>query len=136
MAGGTIKGLSQSYRAESAAVSDLDPVIRHNSIATPPGPSRRGKTTTLPLIARHMRPDAGTIHIGDKLMSSPDGVVPPEHRGMGMVFQNYAVWPHKSVYENVVFGLKLRNVPREKAKQQVAAALTQVNLSGLEDRLP
>src|SRR5215468_7959309 len=136
MAGVTIKDLSKSYSAEAAAISDLDLVIRDNSFVTLLGPSGCGKTTTLRLIAGYMRPDTGSIHIGDKLMSSPDGVVPPEHRGMGMVFQNYAVWPHKSVYENVVFGLKLRNVPREKAKQQVAAALAQVNLSGLEDRLP
>ena len=136
MAGVTIKGLSKSYGAETAAVSDLDLVIRDNSFVTLLGPSGCGKTTTLRLIAGYMRPDAGTIHVGDKLLSSPDGVVPPEHRGMGMVFQNYAVWPHKSVYENVVFGLKLRKVPREKARQQVAAALAQVNLAGLEDRLP
>ena len=136
MAGVTIKGLSKSYGAETAAVSDLDLVIRDNSFVTLLGPSGCGKTTTLRLIAGYMRPDTGTIHIGDKLMSSPDGVVPPEHRGMGMVFQNYAVWPHKSVYENVVFGLKLRKVPHDKARQQVAAALAQVNLSGLGDRLP
>jgi iron(III) transport system ATP-binding protein len=136
MAGVTIKGLSKSYGAEAAAVSELDLVIRDNSFVTLLGPSGCGKTTTLRLIAGYMRPDTGSIHIGDKLMSSPDGVVPPEHRGMGMVFQNYAVWPHKSVYENVVFGLKLRKVPHDKAKQQVAAALAQVNLSGLESRLP
>src|SRR5215831_5553026 len=136
MAGVTIKGLSKSYGAEAAAVSDLDLVIRDNSFVTLLGPSGCGKTTTLRLIAGYMRPDAGTIHVGDRLLSSPDGVVPPEHRGMGMVFQNYAVWPHKSVYENVVFGLKLRKVPHDKARRQVAAALAQVNLAGLEDRLP
>ncbi len=136
MAGVTIKGLSKSYGAETAAVSDLDLVIRDNSFVTLLGPSGCGKTTTLRLIAGYMRPDAGTIHIGDKLMSSPTGVVPPEHRGMGMVFQNYAVWPHKTVYENVVFGLKLRKVPHDKARQQVTQALAHVNLSGLEDRLP
>jgi iron(III) transport system ATP-binding protein len=136
MAGVTIKGLSKSYGAETAAVSDLDLVIRDNSFVTLLGPSGCGKTTTLRLIAGYMRPNAGTIHIGDKLMSSPDGVVLPEHRGMGMVFQNYAVWPHKTVYENVVFGLKLRRVPHDKAKQQVTAALANVNLSGLADRLP
>src|SRR5262249_37716060 len=113
-----------------------DLVIRDNSFVTLLGPSGCGKTTTLRLIAGYMRPDAGTIHVGDRLLSSPEGVVPPEHRGMGMVFQNYAVWPHKSVYENVVFGLKLRKVARETARQQVAAALAQVNLAGLEDRLP
>jgi iron(III) transport system ATP-binding protein len=136
MAGVTIKGLSKSYGAETAAVSDLDLIIRDNSFVTLLGPSGCGKTTTLRLIAGYMRPDAGTIRIGDKLMSSPDGVVPPEHRGMGMVFQNYAVWPHKTVYENVAFGLKVRKVPHDKARRQVAAALAQVNLAGLEDRLP
>jgi iron(III) transport system ATP-binding protein len=136
MAGVTIKGLSKRYGAETAAVSDLDLVIGDNSFVTLLGPSGCGKTTTLRLIAGYMRPDAGTIHVGDRLLSSPDGVLPPEHRGMGMVFQNYAVWPHKSVYENVVFGLKLRKVPREKARQQVAAALALVGLSGLEERLP
>ncbi|HEU5272859.1 MAG TPA: ABC transporter ATP-binding protein [Xanthobacteraceae bacterium] len=136
MAGVTIKGLSKSYGAETAAVGDLDLVIRDNSFVTLLGPSGCGKTTTLRLIAGYMRPDAGTIHIGDTLMSSPDGIVPPEHRGMGMVFQNYAVWPHKTVYENVVFGLKLRKVPHKKAREQVAAALALVNLSGLDDRLP
>jgi iron(III) transport system ATP-binding protein len=136
MAGVTIKGLSKRYGAETAAVSDLDLVIRDNSFVTLLGPSGCGKTTTLRLIAGYMRPDAGTIHVGDKLLSSPGGVVPPEHRGMGMVFQNYAVWPHKTVYENVVFGLKLRKVAHDKAKRQVAAALAQVNLAGLEDRLP
>ena len=136
MAGVTITGLSKSYGAETAAVSDLDLVIRDNSFVTLLGPSGCGKTTTLRLIAGYMRPDAGTIHVGDKLLSSPAGVVPPEHRGMGMVFQNYAVWPHKTVYENVVFGLRLRKVPSDKAKQQVAAALALVNLSGLAERLP
>src|SRR5689334_22308386 len=136
MAGVTIKGLSKRYGTETAAVSDLALEIRDNSFVTLLGPSGCGKTTTLRLIAGYMRPDAGTIHVGDRLLSSPDSVVPPEHRGMGMVFQNYAVWPHKSVYENVVFGLKLRKVPHDKARQQVAAALAQVNLAGLEGRLP
>jgi iron(III) transport system ATP-binding protein len=136
MAGVTIRGLSKSYGAEAAAVSDLDLVVPDNSFVTLLGPSGCGKTTTLRLIAGYMRPDAGTIHVGDRLLSSPDGVVPPEHRGMGMVFQNYAVWPHKTVFDNVVFGLKLRKVPRDQAKQQVTAALALVNLSGLEDRLP
>src|ERR1700687_5558331 len=137
MAGVTIKGLSKRYGAEAAAaaVSDLDLVVPDNSFVTLLGPSGCGKTTTLRLIAGYMRPAAGTIHVGDRLLSSPDGVVPPEHRGMGMVFQNYAVWPHKTVFENVVFGLKLRKVPRDQAKQQVSAALALVNLSGLEDRL-
>src|SRR5262249_57385833 len=78
----------------------------------------------------------GTTTVGERLWSPTDGVVPPEHRGMGMVFKNYAVRPHKTVFENVVFGLKLRKVPAAKAREQVAATLALVNLSGLEARLP
>src|SRR5215471_6037466 len=136
MAGVTIKGLSKSYGGDSAAVSDLDLVIRDNSFVTLLGPSGCGKTTTLRLIAGYMKPDAGTIHVGERLLSSPDGVVPPEYRGMGMVFQNYAVWPHKTVFENVVFGLKLRKVPAAEARKKVADALALVNLAGLEQRYP
>src|SRR5262249_5159545 len=95
-----------------------------------------GKTTTLRLIAGFLSPDEGTIHAGDTLVSAAGHVVPPEARGMGMVFQNYAVWPHKTVYENVVFGLKLRRVPMTDARSRVKDTLALVNLSGLEDRLP
>jgi iron(III) transport system ATP-binding protein len=70
------------------------------------------------------------------VVSSAKGVVPPEARGMGKVFQNYAVWPHKTVYENVVFGLKLRKVPGADARRRVAETLALVNLSSLEGRYP
>jgi iron(III) transport system ATP-binding protein len=62
--------------------------------------------------------------------------VPPENRGMGMVFQNYAVWPHKTVFENVVFGLKVRKVPAGEARSQVEKALALVGLAGYDSRLP
>ena len=86
--------------------------IKDNSFVTLLGPSGCGKTTTLRLIAGYIVPDEGTIEVDGRVLSSPGAVVPPEARGMGMVFQNYAVWPHKTVFENVVFGLKLRKVPR------------------------
>ena len=131
-------GLSKTYAgaAAMAAVSELDLVVRDNQFVTLLGPSGCGKTTTLRLIAGYMAPDAGTIHVDDRLVSSPDMVVPPEHRGMGMVFQNYAVWPHKTVFENVVFGLKLRKIPAAQARKRVEETLALVNLQGLEDRLP
>src|SRR6185503_14718160 len=77
-----------------------------------------------------------TIHVDDRLVSSPETVLPPEHRGMGMVFQNYAVWPHKTVFENVVFGLKIRKIPAAEARRQVEETLALVNLTGLESRYP
>jgi iron(III) transport system ATP-binding protein len=138
MAGISIKDVSKTYggKTEGAAVSGLDLEIRDNTFVTLLGPSGCGKTTTLRLIAGYLQPDQGTIHVGSRLVSSASAVVPPEGRGMGMVFQNYAVWPHKTVFENVVFGLKVRKVPAARAREQVAKALALVNLSGLEDRLP
>ena len=113
MAGITIRGLSKSFgtrEAGVAAVDSLDLDIADNSFVTLLGPSGCGKTTTLRLIAGYIVPDAGTIEIEGRLLSSPAAVLPPEARAMGMVFQNYAVWPHKTVFENVVFGLKLRRI--------------------------
>ncbi len=139
MAGITIRGLSKRFGAGDgalAAVADLDLDIKDNQFVTLLGPSGCGKTTTLRLIAGYITPDSGTIEVAGRLLSSPQAVVPPEARGMGMVFQNYAVWPHKTVYENVVFGLKLRKLARAAARQKVADMLALVNLGGLERRYP
>jgi iron(III) transport system ATP-binding protein len=138
MAGITIRGLSKNFgaNAEVAAVSDITLDIANNSFVTLLGPSGCGKTTTLRLIAGYIVPDEGTIEVDGRTVSSPASVVSPESRGMGMVFQNYAIWPHKNVYENVVFGLKLRKVPAADAKKKVSDALALVNLAGLEQRYP
>ncbi len=139
MAGISLRGLSKSFSSRDsdvAAVADVDIEIKDNSFVTLLGPSGCGKTTTLRLIAGYITPDRGTIEINGKLLSSPDSVVPPEARGMGMVFQNYAIWPHKNVFENVVFGLKIRKVPAAEARRKVEEALALVNLSGLETRYP
>lgn len=139
MAGIRISGLSKKYGGQNdeiAAVNDLNLEIRDNQFVTLLGPSGCGKTTTLRLIAGYIRPDSGEIYVGDRLVSSQGGVVPPERREMGMVFQNYAVWPHKTVFENVVFGLKVRKVSSAKARDLVAKALDLVNMSGLDLRYP
>ena len=139
MAAITIRGLSKRFGAREsdvAAVDDLDLDIKDNTFVTLLGPSGCGKTTTLRLIAGYITPDKGTIEIDGRLLSSPTAVVSPEARGMGMVFQNYAVWPHKTVFENVVFGLKLRRVPAPAAKKQVEDTLGLVNLTGLQGRYP
>jgi len=139
MAGITIRGLSKTFgarEADVAAVADVDLEIKDNSFVTLLGPSGCGKTTTLRLIAGYIIPDRGTIEADGRLLSSPGGVVPPEARGMGMVFQNYAIWPHKNVFENVVFGLKLRKVPAAEARRKVEETLALVNLAGLGSRYP
>ncbi len=139
MASIAIKGLTKSFNAGDdapAAVSSLDLDIKDNQFVTLLGPSGCGKTTTLRMIAGYIIPDAGTIHVNGRLISAPGNVVPPDQRGMGMVFQNYAVWPHKTVYENVVFGLKVRKTPAATTKKKVADTLALVNLTGLEQRYP
>jgi iron(III) transport system ATP-binding protein len=139
MAGITIRDLSKTYtRADQdmAAVAGLSLDIGDNEFVTLLGPSGCGKTTTLRLIAGYLQPDTGTIHVNERLLSSPGHVLPPEERGMGMVFQNYAVWPHKTVYENVVFGLKVRKIASTEARERVAKTLALVNLTGYENRYP
>ena len=139
MAGIRISGLSKFYGGKGsgmAALRGLDLDIKDNQFVTLLGPSGCGKTTTLRMIAGYVTPDAGTIRVDDRVISSVEGVTPPDQRGMGMVFQNYAVWPHKTVFENVVFGLKIRKVSTAEARRRVEATLDLVNLGGLEDRLP
>jgi iron(III) transport system ATP-binding protein len=138
MAGIRIEKLSKHYgvQAQLAAVADLDLDIRDNQFVTLLGPSGCGKTTTLRLIAGYLTPDTGTIRVGDRVVSAPDKVVPPEERGMGMVFQNYAVWPHKTVFENVAFGLRVRGISKDDARQRVGKVLELVNLTGFESRYP
>jgi iron(III) transport system ATP-binding protein len=96
------------------------------------GPSGCGKTTLLRLIAGFYPPDAGEIRFGDRRV---DGL-PPHQRNIGMVFQNYALWPHMTVRANVTYGLRLRKLPADEITRRLADGLRQVNLVGLENRYP
>ncbi len=118
------------------ALSGIELAIEEREFVTFLGPSGCGKTTMLRTLAGFLTPDKGTIHVAGKLLSSGQAVVPPEHRRMGMVFQNYAVWPHMSVFENVAFGLRLLKVNRAEVGERVARILDAVGLSGLENRHP
>jgi iron(III) transport system ATP-binding protein len=118
------------------AVRELSLDVADREFVTLLGPSGCGKTTLLRLVAGFMAPDEGEIRVGATTLSSPASVVPPERRGMGMVFQNYAVWPHKTVYQNVAFGLEVRKVDKRDVRLRVARVLEMVNLSGLERRYP
>lgn len=133
-----ISGLTKSFsaKADAAAVNDLNLSVEQNQFVTLLGPSGCGKTTTLRMLAGYIKPDAGTIHVNGRLLSSSSGVISPENRGMGMVFQNYAVWPHKTVHENVVFGLKVRKVPSARQAELVGDILELTGLAGYAQRYP
>ena len=96
------------------------------------GPSGCGKTTSLRMIAGFEIPDAGRVHVGGEDITD----VPVHRRDMGMVFQSYALFPHRTVAENVAFGLRMRDVPKAEIDRRVGAALAQVALIGLEARKP
>ena len=102
------------------------------------GPSGCGKTTTLNCIAGLEYPDAGRIAVGDFVMVDMTRrlVLPPERRELGMVFQSYALWPHMSVRDNLMFALKLRKVPGKDADKRIKETLELVGLGGLENRYP
>src|SRR5215471_17905549 len=102
------------------------------------GPSGCGKTTLLRSIAGLEIPDSGSISIADKVQTSiADGIlVPPYSREIGFVFQNYALWPHMTVFNNVAFGLKLRKQSNDEIKRKVMSALELVGLQGREERFP
>jgi iron(III) transport system ATP-binding protein len=118
------------------AVSEVNLAIGEREFITFLGPSGCGKTTTLRLLAGFLEPNTGTIHVAGRLLSSPQQTVAPEQRQMGMVFQNYAVWPHMTVFENVAFGLKAAKVERGEIQKRVAQTLAAVGLDGLENRSP
>jgi len=138
MASITVQNLSKSYGdlSDVPAVKNINISVPDGTFLTLLGPSGCGKTTTLRLLAGYITPDSGQILIGDRLVSSAGSVVPPEKRGMGMVFQNYAIWPHKTVFENVAFGLKLRRHASDVVLKMVEQALDQVGLAGYESRYP
>jgi iron(III) transport system ATP-binding protein len=106
--------------------------IKQGEFFTFLGPSGCGKTTLLRIVAGFVAPDQGVVYLDDQPMNH----VPPWRRDIGLVFQNYALWPHLNVFENVAFGLRERKVKRSEIKRRVAAALEQVDLAGAGKRRP
>lgn len=115
-----------------AAVRDATLEIAHGEFVTLLGPSGCGKTTTLRMVAGFTFPTSGDVYIGDQRVTR----VPPYRRSTGMVFQNYAIFPHLTVGENVAFGLQIRKLPKAEIRRRVAAALELVQLGGFADRRP
>ncbi len=133
MAAISIQALTKRF-GRMTAVDAVDLEIRDGEFVTLLGPSGCGKTTTLRLLAGFLTPDDGRILVEGELYSSRDRCLPPERRQMGMVFQSYAVWPHRTVFENVAFGLTIRKRPAAEIRDRVGAILQLVGLSGLEGR--
>jgi ABC-type Fe3+/spermidine/putrescine transport system ATPase subunit len=100
------------------------------------GPSGCGKTTTLRMVAGFLQPDSGRIIVDGRIVSGEGVTVPTERRRLGMVFQNYAVWPHKTVFDNVAYGLVVARRARREIADRVRVALDTVQLSGYEKRFP
>ncbi len=132
MASVGLERVTKVFPGGTRAVDGIELEIAEGEFFSLLGPSGCGKTTTLRMVAGFELPDAGTIRVGGQDMTS----LPPEQRGMGMVFQNYALFPHRTVAENVAFGLKMRKVPKEEQARRVRDALAMVRLQGLEERRP
>ena len=134
-----VTGLTKHYVSEGRTVKALDGVdltIPANHIFTLLGPSGCGKTTLLRCIVGLETPDDGEIRIGDEIVwSRQKGIaVPTEKRGLGMVFQTYAIWPHMNVFDNVAYPLTVRGMSRTQINAKVAEVLRFVQLDGLGDR--
>jgi len=114
------------------AVNNISFEVKEGELFTLLGPSGCGKTTTLRLIAGFYKPDEGEIYFNEELVND----LPPHKRNTGMVFQNYALWPHMTVFENIAYGLKIRNIPPPIIIKKVKQILELIGLKGKENRYP
>jgi iron(III) transport system ATP-binding protein len=130
-----LRGLTKKYGLQ-AVVDNISMTIEHGTLVCLLGPSGCGKTTTLRLIAGFVEPTAGEIRVGDRVVSSPQKTLPPERRNMSMIFQSYALWPHMTVAENIMYGLKLRKMDSAAIKQKLDGILATTRLAPLAQRYP
>jgi iron(III) transport system ATP-binding protein len=126
-------GLRRSFGG-TVAVDGVDLRVPRGSLTALLGPSGCGKTTVLRMVAGLLDPDAGEIVIDGRTVTGPRVAVPPEQRSVGMVFQDYALFPHLSVHRNVAYGL--RSLPRRQRRRRVAEVLDLVGMGDLSHRLP
>lgn len=133
----TIKNLSKHF-GKVTAVDHVSLDIEAGAFLTLLGPSGCGKTTLLRCIAGLEDPDEGEIYIGDNLIFSHQKGISLQSgkRELGLVFQNYALWPHMKVYKNMSFALEIQKLPKEEIKQRIQESLAEVKMGGYEDRYP
>src|ERR1700704_1796784 len=130
-----LRGLTKRYDPLTV-VDNVSLLIDHGQLVCLLGPSGCGKTTTLRLIAGFLEPSDGEIKVGDRLVSSKARTLPPEQRSMSMIFQSYALWPHMTVTENIVYGLRLRKMDRDTIAKKLASILATTKLEALAQRYP
>ena len=132
-----VKNLTKKF-GDVVAVNNVSVTIEPHTFLTLLGPSGCGKTTLLRCISGLEDPDNGEIYIGDKLVySHAKGVsLPPGQRDLGLVFQNYALWPHMTVYKNMTFALEIQKMSKAEMDQRVKESLAEVKMSGYEGRYP
>ncbi len=135
MASVDLRGLTKRF-GSAAVVDNVSLRIDHGQLVCLLGPSGCGKTTTLRLIAGFLEPSDGEIHVGERLVSSSARTLPPEQRKMSMIFQSYALWPHMTVAENIVYGLRLRKIERDIIAKKLDAILETTKLQILAQRYP
>ena len=135
MASVKLENLTKSYGGHQVLKSP-NVTFQDGEFVTLLGPSGCGKTTTLRLIAGFEQPTSGRIWIGDTLVSDEHTLMPPEKRGIGMVFQSYAVWPHMNVFENTAYPLRIQHLSRTEIESKVHRMLEVVHLEQYAQRLP
>ena len=128
----TLDNVTKTFDGRVLAVDGVTLDIAAGEFFSLLGPSGCGKTTSLRMIAGFELPDSGRVHVAGRDITD----LPVHKRDMGMVFQSYALFPHRTVAENVAFGLRMREVPKPDIERRVKAALAQVALTGLEERKP
>lgn len=130
-----ITHLRKSF-GKTQALTDINLEVKPGQVLALLGASGCGKTTLLRCIAGLLAPDAGRIAIHDQIVASDSLALPPEQRHLGMVFQDYALWPHMTVAENLAFPLTMQRIPKKAQKEQIRWALDMVGLSAMADRQP
>ena len=135
MASVTITGVTKSF-GNVKVLQEFNQKFEDGEFITLLGPSGCGKTTMLRLIAGFEKPSSGEIYIGNKLVSSEKEFLPPEKRGIGMVFQSYAVWPHMNVFDNIAYPLKIQKINKNEIEERVNQVLKIVHLEQYKDRFP
>ena len=137
MADVSLEHVKKSY-GNKVVYKDLNLKINDGECFTLLGPSGCGKTVLLRMVAGFESPDSGIVSIGGEVQSDPKNrkMTPPDERGLGVVFQDYAVWPHMTVWENIIYPLKIQKIQADEAKKRTQEAVDNVNLTGLENRLP